>query len=1156
MRNLFILILLFACSASISAQEKNRDWVEMISEPNANVFEVETAFNEYWGDRKYQKGKSFKQFYRWKKLVMPYTDAKGYIHRSHEVQEILKYQKAHPAKKQLAAWTHLGPVLPTEIGIGRLNSISFHPNNAGVMFGGSSSGGLWRSRDNGNSWNPTTDDLPSLGVSDLAIDPTDSDIMYMATGDGDGNGATSPSFGIVKTINGGVDWEVILPTTGDGQFINELLINPDNTNIIMAATSFGLYRTEDAGENWEQVYTGTIEDILFKPGDTNTVYACGNGGVGFLRSVDGGVIWTHVFEGLPTGGLGRKMIAVTPANPDYVYIVVSRNRNQFEPELSYLFRGLYRSTNGGLSFELRGSEGADIFSGQSWYDLALNVSPTNPNQVFLGETELLRSNNGGVSWQNINFSGGDWVHVDIHDIEFHPETQELYVASDGGLYRSTNSGNSFQRISDGLGITEYYRMGGSTTNPNLILAGSQDNGTMIYDGNEWRDFAGGDGMECIVDYTNENWRTYSFQNGVIRRSVNGQDANFINPSITGESGNWTTPYIQHPTKPDIFYAGFQSVWKTTNRGNAWTNISGELTSGSTLEFIAAAPSDGDNYIYVSDGNRLFITKDGGENWKTIGTGSRGFLSSLAIHPSKPETLWAAQGRGVYLSEDAGDTWVDVSGTLPEIPALTVAYQGGNEETMYVGMTVGVYYKDNTMEDWEPLMDNFPNVRVTELELLPCDGKLRAATYGRGLWETEMINYNDVAFEVETIIQDIACQSGSNGSVELVLSGGVPPYSIVWEDGKTVDKLEFLDGGTYRALVTDATFCRRTVEAVISSALGIADIEVTPASCSNSADGSIEIDITGGTGNVYFDWGNGVTTPSLQNASAGTYVLVITDDLGCIDAELIDIPASIAGSYFYPINEDFNQGFDEELVNIENPQDDGLQWTHRLGLAGHSGAMWIENDLSGSFNTRDNMVMEFDLTTTVDAILNFDVASTGKSNNQFNRLIVEVQGCGSNQSITVYDEDREDLNTVPNQTGAFTPTANQWRTETIDLSIFEGQKVLVRFVNVHRRGNNMYIDNISVDGITDINPLEEFGFDAQVVPNPHYGNFAVSVEAVKSLTADLEIYNTLGQVLESKTINLTSGKNQVEFEIEDAPSGIYFLKFKAEGNELIRKMVKY
>ncbi len=1157
MKRLLVVLILFMCVTEIYAQEKNNDWVEMMCEPNANVFEVEAAFNEYWGNRKYQKGKSFKQFHRWKKLVMPYTDAKGYIHRSHEIKEVMAYQQKHPAQKQQAAWRHLGPVLPTATGIGRINNITFHPSNTSILYGGSSSGGLWRSRDNGSSWNPTTDDLPSLGVSDLVIHPTQPEIMYMATGDGDGNGSTSHSFGIVKTIDGGVTWDIVLPTTGDSQFINELLINPDNPDLLFAATSFGLYRTEDAGENWERMYTGAIEDILFKPDDNNTIYACGNGGTMFLRSVDAGLIWTHITEGLPDNNTGRKMIAVTPANPDYVYIVVGRNRNQFDESLSYTFRGLYRSTNGGLSFELRGNEDPNLFSGQSWYDLALNVSPTNPNQVFLGEVELLRSNNGGTSWQTINFAGGDWVHVDIHDIEFHPETGELYVASDGGLYRSSNSGNSFTRISDGLGITEYYRMGGATTNPDIILAGSQDNGTMFYNGNSWQDYSGGDGMECIVDYTDENWRTYSYQYGTIRRSDNGQDGNFINSGIAGgEAANWTTPYIQHPTNPEIFYAGYQSIWKTTNRGNAWENISGILTAGSTMEFIAAAPSDADNYIYASDGNRLFVTKDGGDNWKSIGVSNRGFLSGLAVHPTNPEILWTAQGQGVFMSEDAGENWTEISGSLPNIPALTVAYQGGEEETIYVGMTVGVYYKDNTMDDWAPLMDGFPNVRVSELELLPCDGLLRAATYGRGLWEIDMVNYNGNSLQVEAIVGDVDCQSASNGSVELVISGGVEPYNIQWETGETTDKLEFLNEGVYRVLVTDATFCRRTAEAVINSALGIAEIDITPASCSDSQDGSIDVDITGGTGTVYYDWGNGISTPDLHNVPAGTYVLIVTDDLGCIDAELIDIPASFKDNYTYPISENFNQGLNEDKVNIDNPQEDGLQWTLRSAIPGHGSVMWIENSSNASFNSRDNMTLELDLSETIGSTLSFDLAATGKASNQFNRLIIEASVCGNAQTITLYDKDRDELNTVPYQEADFIPTANQWRTEIVDLSNFDGQTILLRFVNVHRRGNNMFIDNIEVDGITSAEALQEFGFHIQLAPNPNRGNFEVGIEALKPLTATLEVYNTMGQVWESRKVNLVSGQNQFDFQMQDAPSGVYLLKLKAEGNQLIHKMVKY
>ncbi len=1169
MRQLFIFtLLLFICQSFVYAQNqaqenKDRDWTQMMCEPNTNVFEVEAAFNDFWGNRTYQKGKSFKQFYRWKKLMMPYTDEQGYIHRADETREIMKYQKKYPAQKQQAAWVELGPNRPTSTGIGRLNHITFHPSNASILYGGSASGGLWRSRDNGASWNGTTDHLPRLGVSDLVIHPTDPNIMYMATGDGDGNAGVSPSYGLVKSLDGGGSWEVSLDVSGDSQYINEIIINPENPDILLAATSFGLYRTEDAGGSWERMYTGTIEDILFKTDDPNTVFACGNGGTMFLRSVDGGLIWTHITEGLPSDNVGRKMIAVTPANPNYVYIVIGRDRDSGNisdpgsPDNSFQFRGLYRSINGGLSFELRGNEDPNLFSGQSWYDLALNVSPTNPNQVFIGEVELIRSNNGGSSWQTINFAGGDWVHVDIHDIEFHPLTGDLYVASDGGLYRSTNSGSSFQRITDGLGITEYYRMGASSTNLDFILAGSQDNGTMFYSGDsdDWRDFGGGDGMECIIDYTNENWRTYSFQFGTVRRWDNGSDQNFISSGTTGEQGNWTTPYIQHPTKPDIFYAGYQSIWKTTNRGNSWENISEELT-GTTMEFVAAAPSDADNYIYASDGNRVFVTKNGGQDWESHGIGGNGFLSGLSIHPSNPEILWAAQGRGVFKSEDAGENWEDVSGSLPNIPALTVAYQGGTEETIYVGMTVGVYYRDNTMEDWQPLMDGFPNVRVSELELMPCDGKLRAATYGRGVWETDMINYAGSALQVEAIALDVGCQSASDGSVELMISGGAEPYNIVWENGEVGTKLEFLNEGIYRAIVSDATSCRRFVEAEVKSALGIVDIEVTPASCSNSTDGSIQVELTGGSGTIYYDWGGGINTPILNGAAPGTYVLIVTDDLGCIDAELIDIPALITENYSYPIEENFNEGLNEQSVHIDNPQGDGLEWMHRTNLAGHSGAMWIENSRNAGFNSRDMMELELDLSSMTNSKLLFDVASADENNNRFNRLIIEVTACGSNQTITVFDKNEDGLSTVPNQTTDFVPTASQWRTEIVDLSIFDGQSVQVSFVNVHRRGNNLFIDNIQVDGITNIDPLEEYGFNAQILPNPNFGAFEVSVESVTSFEATLELYSTTGQVIESRNVQLSSGQNQFGFQMTNTPSGVYFLKLKAEGNELIRKVVKY
>ena len=390
----------------------------------------------------------------------------------------------------------------TKRGVGRINNLTFDPNNDNILWVGSPSGGLWKSIDGGLSWTSNTDLLPNLGVSDIAIDPTNSNIMYIITGDRDSD--DTYAYGLMKSTDGGSTWN----TTGLSFNVNSayrgnrILIHPNNTNILLVSTrksGYGeTFRSTDGGENWDMVLQGpNLISMEFNTSNPNIIYGVTTGTSKFYRSNDNGISWENMtYEaGLPNSGNSRAVVAVTPANSNVVYILYSSGNGGFG--------GLYKSTDGGYNFTLQ-SDSPNILSwevngsgtdGQGTYDLALAVSPINENIVFTGGINIWKSVNGGVNWDISSHwygnGGTEYVHADQHMLKYNPSNGILYSGNDGGIYKSENNGSNWTDISDGLQITQFYKIGISQTNFGLLLGGTQDNGTLRCNNqNDW-DVVGG-----------------------------------------------------------------------------------------------------------------------------------------------------------------------------------------------------------------------------------------------------------------------------------------------------------------------------------------------------------------------------------------------------------------------------------------------------------------------------------------------------------------------------------------------------------------------------------------------------------------------------------------------------------------------------------------
>ena len=747
-----------------------QDWVKKKENNDANFFDIQKSFNKHW--KKAERKEKLKRFFtteskneeeneglmlykRWEYSVQPRVFPSGNMSLLKESGKVIEKAIADPVyRSSLQAngnWQPLGAFdVPTDGGgAGRLNCVRFHPTQPNTIFVGAPVGGLWKSNDGGATWNVMTNLLPSLAVSDVAIDANNPNIIYLASGDFDGDDA--PGVGVLKSTDGGLTWQItgLNFLVSQGRYISRIIIDPTNSNILWAAASNGIFKSIDAGITWVKVLTtNNLRDLELKPGSNSVLYATSN--TTFYKSTNGGTSFTSVTAGLPiSSSSARLSIAVTAANPNVVYVLASNSSDNG-------FKGVYKSIDSGTSFSLKASSpnllgwdaGGNDSGGQAWYTLSIAASPINENEVVVGGVNVWASFDGGENWDiaaHWQGNGAPYVHADIHDLTYQPNTGNLFTGTDGGIFKAGNGFGNWTDLSNGLQIGQMYKLGCSASNASLVLQGWQDNGTNQYSAGSWSHILGGDGMECFVDWSNANYQYGESQYGNISRSSNGGNSfQNIKNNIT-EDGEWVTPWMQHPTNATTLFAGYTNVWKSTNRGNSWTKISNLNIGGLTILKVAKSnPS----YIYISNSTSIFKTTDGGANWNAVSVPSAGSnaITDLAIDETNPDKIWITRSgynatNKVYKSIDGGSTWQNLSTGLPNIPANTIVNQTGTNDGIYVGTDFGVYYYDENILMWVPYMNGLPNVRVDELEIQYSSSKLRAATYGRGLWESSIYNPN-------------------------------------------------------------------------------------------------------------------------------------------------------------------------------------------------------------------------------------------------------------------------------------------------------------------------------------------------------------------------------------------------------------------------------
>ncbi|MFN0033007.1 MAG: VPS10 domain-containing protein [Flavobacteriales bacterium] len=740
-----------------TAQHPN--WAALMRSDSLSLFEMEQLHNAHWPKRPGQKGQGFKQFERFKSLHEGRLTDIGKPVSGEDVLRQWEELKTFNGNRSIAGnWQSLGPILDDVTtrdhieGVGRVSCIAFHPTDANIIFAGAPAGGLWRSYDGGSSWSSNTDWLPTLGIASIAFNPENPQIVYLGTGDYDAS--DSPGMGVMKSEDGGETWEFV--NTGIASLMVPCIRFEPGSNDLWACTNDGLYESTDEGATWTMIseFSNDFEDLEFHPTDANTAYATAQGKLYITH--DGGVEWDTQSAVVGTGQ--RMLVEVTEAAPDVVYILKTG---------TYEFSGFYKSSDMAASFIEMSDEpnimgwAADGSSsgGQAWYDLCFEADNMDSNTVYAGGIRLKKSTDAGTTWTDIN---PNYVHVDQHYLEMNPHNHDLFACNDGGLYHYVDN-TEWLDISKHIVNGQIYQLGQSPHNPNHTLTGFQDNGTAEYDGVFWRRRGGGDGFECAYDHSETGYRYGSIYYGAIYRTT----PEVVNQKICGdeelginEEGAWNTPYKLHPadTTGNTLFVGLKNVWRCINIKEPekdsidWKRVSNNLGGNNSIDLNEIEISmSNPNIVYATEpSKKLFITHNALADsviWTNLSNSLPSYLvaiNAIETHPTDTNVVYICFHNDVYKSLDQGLTWILLSENLPDISTNTMVIDTSSysNEGLYVGTDMGVYYIDTTMTEWINFSEGLPiSSRITELEIFygstPSQHRLKASTYGRGLWESDL-----------------------------------------------------------------------------------------------------------------------------------------------------------------------------------------------------------------------------------------------------------------------------------------------------------------------------------------------------------------------------------------------------------------------------------
>jgi len=644
-----------------------------------------------------------------------------------------------------AGWRSMGPDnVP-----GRMIALAVNPQNSQTLYAGSASGGLWRTHEasSGAGWHKIETGFPVLGVMAIAIDPADSNTIYIGSGEVYGYQKSIGGF-VIRTTRGsygGQTWNKALDwTQAQQRGIQDIVINPQNSSSVYAATTEGLVKSTNGGASWNTVLDVPMaQDIIVNPDDTTKVLvSCGNLGSsnsGIYRSLDGGNNFSKV-SGIPSFH-GKTLIDYFDSGPDTVFASVADSLNG---------KGLYRSNDFGSNWSL--VHNIDVPQYQGFFAHFVAVHPTDEQKLVHAGVQIYASSDGGQSLDQI--SG---PHVDHHNYAKDPNNPNvLYIANDGGVYRSANFGRVYKDIGQGLVTSQFYNGTASAwTDSTLAIGGLQDNNTVIYEGSKnWRRVIGGDGSWAAIHplYHNIMWGSWQYNN-ILRSEDGGQNFVTATNGMSSERRAFIAPYVVAGEQPNVLYSGRQGIYRTEDLGNLWQlKASGASFDNNPFLAMDVAANDADVVMGatspISSRAHVYSSEDGGDSWTDItGILPDRYLMDIAIHPQENQTAYIAiggYGSGhVYKTTNSGQSWTDITGSLPDVPTLALAIDPLQPQHVYVGNDLGVYMSPDGGDSWYIYSRDLPEAVIAmDLNISNANRKLRLATHGNGFWERPLYHTPD------------------------------------------------------------------------------------------------------------------------------------------------------------------------------------------------------------------------------------------------------------------------------------------------------------------------------------------------------------------------------------------------------------------------------
>lgn len=909
---------------------------------------------------------------------------------------------------QSANWSAVLPAkFPTNVsgqihGISRVSQLKFHTTNAAKMYAVSARGGLFITTDTGTNWTLASgcDNLPNgTRLASVCIDYTNDNIIYLGTGD---HNYYSSGRGVYKSTDGGLTFTA---TTLTGKIVVDMIMDPLNNNIIVAATNTGIYKTTNGGSTWVlKTASLLLDDLKQKHPNSRTLFTASNASE-FYKSDDFGDTWQQVTNGivLPTGvtsGAGCR-IAVTPADTSIVYLGMIANGGM-----------LYKSTDGGNNFiavkttaspYLSYYDDASTSSGQGDYNFGLGVDRNNASIVYFVAHCVWKSTNSGSNWTKLtNWWAG--CHTDMHQIVTNPyNNSKLYNVNDGGIFLSNDGGTNWTPKSDGMYGYEIYHGNCSPTRRDMISIGTQDNGELYATSSGWFTNRGGDWTsQCAFDYRTNSSMVYYYGNNK-RRLVNGSDATYNLPA------NITTlqDIAFNRKNSNLAFVANMDIYRTNNLSAStptWTKIS---SFNKTIKSIHSSLADTNKLYVITNDGYIYISNDVLNSNPTFTAfalpNTTNNAASITSIPNNANTLYVTLNTKVYKSTDNGVSWINITYNLPatnHIKVICDEYFPANE-TIMLATGNAIYYKTATANTWTIYNNNLPlRTNLVDMSIYN-DGTnntlLRATTYGRGMWETNINNLRTItpSFSVSNALPCLGT-------------------SVQFTDNSTgnVTSRNWSFPGGYPSSSTDA------MPVVFYNTVGIYNVSLTVSDGVNSS-----------------------------TATQSNYINTYGSNL--------------------PINEGFEgtQDLPTNWKNIDNGTQNNLwlKTTTAGGFGLSASSMMFDNYSWNIPGQKDELqTARYNAKGFSSVNLSFDVAYQQYTGYSDSLAVFVSTDCG-NTYTKIYQKGGAILSTSGTSTIEFIPSATQWRNETLSLNSYIGNDLVFKFQNIAGFGNNIYLDNINITG---------------------------------------------------------------------------------------------